>query len=109
MSNTSSLHKQQPYTKPQKSKAPKKPPPVWSPGFPGVPPGPPPHAFRQVRDLWFIFATLGPIHKKQRCPVSLLGVFETLVSSHTCFILFSPRERASSLVVMDLCPLPGLP
>uniref|UniRef100_H2RNQ5 Survival of motor neuron 1, telomeric n=1 Tax=Takifugu rubripes TaxID=31033 RepID=H2RNQ5_TAKRU len=59
MSNTSSLHKQQPYTKPQKSKAPKKPPPVWSPGFPGVPPGPPPHAFRQGESKQS--GSLGPV------------------------------------------------
>ncbi|TKS78906.1 Survival motor neuron protein 1 [Collichthys lucidus] len=43
-------HKQQPHSKPQKSKAHKEPPPMWGPGFPGFPPGPPPtHAFRQGR------------------------------------------------------------
>lgn len=95
MSNTSSLHKQQPYTKPQKSKAPKKPPPVWSPGFPGVPPGPPPHAFRQVRGLWFMFMTLSPTQKGS--DGSLLGVLQTLVSPHTPFILFSHQGREQAV------------
>lgn len=44
-STTPSQHKQQPHSKPQKSKAHNKPPPMWAPGFPGFPPGPPP--FRQ--------------------------------------------------------------
>ncbi|XP_075895189.1 survival motor neuron protein 1 isoform X2 [Nelusetta ayraudi] len=43
-------HKQQPHSKPQKSKAHKDAPPPWAPPFPGFPPGPPPtHAFRQER------------------------------------------------------------
>ncbi|XP_069034613.1 survival motor neuron protein 1 [Embiotoca jacksoni] len=47
-STTSNQHKQQPHSKAQKSKAHKDPPPMWAPGFPGFPPGPPPmHAFRQ--------------------------------------------------------------
>lgn len=51
-STTPNLHKQQPHSKPQKSKAHKDPPPVWAPAFPGFPPGPPPmHAFRQVRRM----------------------------------------------------------
>lgn len=44
-STTPSQHKQQQHSKPQKSKAHSKPPPMWAPGFPGFPPGPPP--FRQ--------------------------------------------------------------
>uniref|UniRef100_A0A3B4V4E6 Survival of motor neuron 1, telomeric n=1 Tax=Seriola dumerili TaxID=41447 RepID=A0A3B4V4E6_SERDU len=49
-STTPNQHKQQPHSKGQKSKAHKDPPPMWAPGFPGFPPGPPPmHAFRQVR------------------------------------------------------------
>ncbi|GAA6221019.1 survival motor neuron protein 1-like isoform X2 [Lates japonicus] len=47
-SATPNQHKQQPHSKGQKSKAHKEPPPMWAPGFPGFPPGPPPmHAFRQ--------------------------------------------------------------
>ncbi|KAG7243920.1 hypothetical protein INR49_006075 [Caranx melampygus] len=49
-STTPNQHKQQPHNKGQKSKAHKDPPPLWAPGFPGFPPGPPPmHAFRQPR------------------------------------------------------------
>ncbi|XP_054466843.1 survival motor neuron protein 1 [Anoplopoma fimbria] len=47
-STTPNHHKQQPHSKPQKSKAHREPPPMWAPGFPGFPPGPPPmHAFSQ--------------------------------------------------------------
>ncbi|XP_068461033.1 survival motor neuron protein 1 [Clinocottus analis] len=47
-SSTPNHHKQQPHSKPQKSKAHREPPPMRAPGFPGFPPGPPPmHAFRQ--------------------------------------------------------------
>lgn len=47
-STTPNQHKQQPHSKPQKSKAHREPPPMWPPGVPGFPPGPPPmHAFRQ--------------------------------------------------------------
>lgn len=47
-STTPSQLKHQPHTKTHKSKTHKEPPPMWSPGFPGFPPGPPPvHAFRQ--------------------------------------------------------------
>lgn len=50
-STTPNLHKQQPHNKPQKSKAHKE-PPMWAPGFPGFPPGPPPmYASRQVRRM----------------------------------------------------------
>ncbi|XP_049907977.1 survival motor neuron protein 1 [Epinephelus moara] len=46
-STTPNQHKQQPHSQPQKSKAHREPPPMWGPGFPGFPPGPPPmHAFR---------------------------------------------------------------
>ncbi|XP_068560311.1 survival motor neuron protein 1 [Cebidichthys violaceus] len=47
-STTPNHHKQQPHSKPQKSKAHREPPPMWAPGFPGFPQGPPPmHAFKQ--------------------------------------------------------------
>nr|XP_019949627.1 PREDICTED: survival motor neuron protein 1-like [Paralichthys olivaceus] len=47
-SSTQNRHKQQPHSKAHRSKAPKEPPPMLAPGFPGFPPGPPPmHAFRQ--------------------------------------------------------------
>ncbi|XP_029961021.1 survival motor neuron protein 1 [Salarias fasciatus] len=47
-STTPNQHKQPTHSKAQKSKAHKEPPPMWGPGFPGFPPGPPPmHAFRQ--------------------------------------------------------------
>ncbi|XP_026178472.1 survival motor neuron protein 1 [Mastacembelus armatus] len=47
-STTPNQHKQEPHSKAQKSKAHKGPPPMWAPGFPGFPQGPPPsHAFRQ--------------------------------------------------------------
>ncbi|KAK9522602.1 hypothetical protein VZT92_019054 [Zoarces viviparus] len=47
-STTPIHHKQQPHSKPQKSKAHREPPPTWAPGFPGFPQGPPPmHAFKQ--------------------------------------------------------------
>ncbi|KAF3850714.1 hypothetical protein F7725_012486 [Dissostichus mawsoni] len=50
-SATPNQHKQQ-HSKPQKSKGHRQPPPMWGPGFPGLPPGfppgpPPMHAFRQ--------------------------------------------------------------
>lgn len=58
-STTSNQHKQQPHSKPQKSKAHKEPPPMWAPGFPGFPPGPPPmHAFRPVRRMTKYFSLL---------------------------------------------------
>ncbi|KAF3695925.1 Survival motor neuron protein 1 [Channa argus] len=48
MSHTPNQHKHEPHSKAQKSKGHRKPPPVWAPGFPGFPPGPPPmHGFRQ--------------------------------------------------------------
>lgn len=40
-STTPNLHKQQPHSKPHKSKT-HKGNPMWAPGFPGFPPGPPP-------------------------------------------------------------------
>lgn len=55
-SNTPSLHKHLPSSKPQKAKAHKEPPPAWGPGFPGFPPGPPPHAFRQVREILYFLS-----------------------------------------------------
>lgn len=57
MSNTPSLHKHVPYSKPQKAKAHKEPPPVWGPGFPGFPPGPPPHAFPQVGEILYFLSS----------------------------------------------------
>ncbi|KAM3868043.1 survival motor neuron protein 1-like [Diretmus argenteus] len=41
-SATQHLHRQQPNAKPQKSRSPKEPPPMWASGLPGFPPGPPP-------------------------------------------------------------------
>ncbi|XP_071391613.1 survival motor neuron protein 1 [Centroberyx affinis] len=41
-SSTPHQHRQQPHSKPQKSKPHRDAPPMWAPGFPGFPPGPPP-------------------------------------------------------------------
>lgn len=48
-STTPNPHRQQPHRKPPKAQPHSVPPPMWAPGFPGFPPGPPPmHAFKQV-------------------------------------------------------------
>lgn len=135
-SNTPSLHRHLPSSKPQKAKAHKEPPPVWGPGFPGFPPGPPPHLFRQVREILYFFISLDKfstselvccfwfmlekgekIHAKHIMSVKLRKLHTCIcfwtgliaINQNKFLPLPSPREEAGSLVAMDRCPLPGLP